>query len=138
MGDRSTQNSRFLNINYRNGIYQGKFNKSFDCRSGTGLIFTTDNHMVMGSEWHEDLANSSTFIFYNHAHYVYGFWSNNIPHGFNALRMDKIVFMAFYDMGTIVGRVLVLYEQYNLAVVLDKKENENMFYEVQKGDIFSD
>lgn len=79
--------------------------------------------MVMGSGWHEDLANGNTFIFYNHSHYVYGFWSNNIPHGFNAIRMDNIVFMAFYDMGVIVGRVLVLYEQYSLAVVLDKSQN---------------
>lgn len=52
--------------------------------------------------------------------------------------MDKIVIMGFYQMGVIKGRLLVIYEHYNLAIVLEKGEADNQFVEVLKGDIFSD
>lgn len=46
-----SQASQFLNISYRNGLYQGPFNRFHQQRCGYGLIFTTDNHLVMGTTW---------------------------------------------------------------------------------------
>jgi hypothetical protein len=38
--------------------------------------------------------------------------------GFNAVRFDKIVIYGWYEFGSIKGRLLIVYEQYNTAVVL--------------------
>lgn len=110
--------TQFTSISYRNGLYQGYFNRFHQQREGYGLVFTTDNHMVMGSTWKENKANNATFVFYNHSHYVYGFWEDSIPHGFNAVRMGMVVIYAWYEVGNIKGRMLILYEQYNTAIVL--------------------
>lgn len=47
-----------------------------------------------------------------------------MPHGFNAVRMDKIVIFAIYDRGVVDGRMLMIYEQYNTAIVLERGEGE--------------
>lgn len=101
--------TQFLSLSYRNGIYQGYFNRYNQERDGYGLLYTTDNNMLMGSTWKKNSCNAATFIFYNHAHYLYGFWDESIPHGFNVVRIGLVVIYAWYDMGTVQGRILILY-----------------------------
>lgn len=36
--------------------------------------------------------------------------------------MDKIVFFAFYDMGTILKRLLVIYEDQCTAAILERND----------------
>lgn len=110
--------TQFLTLSYRNGIYQGYFNRYNQQRQGYGLVYTTDNNMLMGSTWDRDSCHDATFIYYNHSHYLYGFWHNSIPHGFNALRIGAVLIYAWYDGGAVRGRILIVYEQYNTAIIL--------------------
>lgn len=61
-----------------------------------------------------------------------------MPQGFNAVRMGAIVVFAWYEQGDFLGRLLVFYEQYNTAVVLERGRADGEFVEVQKGDVYSD
>jgi hypothetical protein len=88
-------------LTYRNAIYQGHFNSQTQHRQGYGLLYTTNNNTIIGSHWINDQANSATLIYQNHSYYMYGFWKDNLPHGFNSIRLGKIVLYAFYQMGTI-------------------------------------
>jgi hypothetical protein len=53
--------------------------------------------MIMGSnKWENDKPNEATFIYLSHSHYLYGFWNDGVPDGFNAVRFDKVVIFAWY------------------------------------------
>lgn len=103
-----------------------------------GLFFATDSHMIVGSFWQGDLSCGATFVYYNHSHYVYGIWEGGVPHGINVLRNDKMVIFGEYKGGQIKGKVLIVYEQYNQAVILEKNNGDDGFIQVKKGEIYSD
>ena len=94
------------------------FNRGLELRNGFGLAYSTDAHYMLASHWGNDQANDASFVFHDHAHYMYGFWKEDLPHGFNAVRMGSTLTMGFYDRGALASNILVLFEQYNLAVIL--------------------
>ena len=57
-----------------------------------------------------------------------------MPQGFNAIRMGPILVMAFYDKGVLRSNMFVLFEQYNLAVVLSPNQTDtgSEFEEINK------
>jgi hypothetical protein len=61
----------------------------------------------MASHWVDDQPNQATFIYYNHSHYIYGFWFNGMLNGFNAVRFDKVVIYGWFEFGSIKGRFLL-------------------------------
>jgi hypothetical protein len=108
----NTQNNddiQLMTTYYRNAIYQGYFNRYYSYREGFGLLYTTDTNIIMGTFWEDDQANSATLIYYNQSHYMYGFWKDNLPHGFNSIRMDKVIFFAFYEQGHISDHILIIF-----------------------------
>ena len=86
-----------MTVNFRNAIYQGLFSPTHQIRTGFGLAYSTDSHFIIASHWTNDQANDATFVYHDHAHYMYGFWKQDLPHGFNAVRMGSTVVMGYYE-----------------------------------------
>lgn len=126
----------FSTLSYRNGIYQGLFSKHSQARHGFGLAYTTDRHAFIASHWDLDEPSGPTFVFHSHAHYMYGFWESNKPQGFNCIRIGSMLAMAFYESGIIVGKLLILFEKYNLLVALEDVNGQ--WQESDKREVYLD
>lgn len=83
-----------------------------------GLIFTTDSHILLGSTFKSNLPNGPTFIFHGHSHSFYGAFKEGLPQGVGVLRVGRVVIFSKYNFGHVEGKVLVIYEEFNLAFIL--------------------
>ena len=111
--------TKLQTCNYRNAVFQGDVSSSGQ-REGRGLVYLSDSHRLIASNFVNGKANSHSLFFRSHSTYLYGPWFNNHPHGMAILRMNEVLILTEYKSGELLQgyRILYVFERYNVGLVI--------------------